>query len=235
MSTLTSFWRCSLSGPPGQGSQNHSLEWCARVLRRQQPADHPRDGARDREHHHEPKRTPAPRRRRPATRTDAGCPTDRRSSAMRCARRARTAGSRRSARRRRSGTGAATRGPSASSTSSWPSSTPALNDSSDVSRCEPANCSDSRSANEKPRPCTRPKANARIQRRRPTRRRRAAFAGREHDVLERHVDDRRRDERLDQRRKPQPVRPGIQGGRDERHGMSGGERGDREDELAGTP
>ncbi len=44
-------------------------------------------------------------------------------------------------------------------TSSWPISTPTLNARSDVSRWPPANCSVSRSANEKPKPCTRPKAN----------------------------------------------------------------------------
>ena len=51
-------------------------------------------------------------------------------------------------------------------TSNWPSSTPTLNASSDVSRCDPANCSVSRSANEKPKPCTRPKPKATTQRRR---------------------------------------------------------------------
>ena len=51
-------------------------------------------------------------------------------------------------------------------TSNWPSSTPTLNDRSDISRCEPANCSVSRNANEKPKPCTRPKPKATTQRRR---------------------------------------------------------------------
>src|SRR3989442_7009141 len=40
-----------------------------------------------------------------------------------------------------------------------------LNDRSEVSRCEPANCSVCRSANEKPKPCTRPKAKVITQRR----------------------------------------------------------------------
>src|SRR2546429_4818212 len=40
-----------------------------------------------------------------------------------------------------------------------------LNDSSDAKRCERANCSVWRSANEKPKPCTRPKANVTSQRR----------------------------------------------------------------------
>src|SRR2546430_16397476 len=40
-----------------------------------------------------------------------------------------------------------------------------LNESSDVRRCDPANCRDCRSANEKPNPCTNPKPKAIIQRR----------------------------------------------------------------------
>ena len=46
------------------------------------------------------------------------------------------------------------------STSIWPSSTPTLNDNSDVTRCAPANWRDSRSANQKPKPWTRPKPKA---------------------------------------------------------------------------
>ena len=56
-------------------------------------------------------------------------------------------------------------GTASARTSSCPSSTPTLNDSSDVSRCAPANCIDSRSANEKPKPWTSPKPNANIHRR----------------------------------------------------------------------
>ena len=57
-------------------------------------------------------------------------------------------------------------GTSAASTSSCPSSTPRLNARSDVSRCEPANWSVSRSANEKPNPCTSPNPNVTSHRRR---------------------------------------------------------------------
>jgi hypothetical protein len=46
-----------------------------------------------------------------------------------------------------------------------PSSTPMLNDTSEVSKCDPANWSVRRSANEKPKPCTRPKPNVINQRR----------------------------------------------------------------------
>ena len=56
-------------------------------------------------------------------------------------------------------------GTSTASTSNWPSSTPMLNDSSDVSRCEPANCRVSRSANENPNPCTSPNRNVMVHRR----------------------------------------------------------------------
>ena len=46
------------------------------------------------------------------------------------------------------------------------------------------------------------------------------------DVLERHVDDRHGDERLDQRRKPQRARRHVVGGRDERDRVGDGEGGD---------
>ena len=77
-----------------------------------------------------------------------------------------------------------------------------LNDSSDVSRCEPANCSVSRSANEKPKPWTRPNAEA-------SHHATAAVHGSAStpidDVLERHVDDRHGDQHFDERREPQRV------------------------------
>src|SRR3954471_6860059 len=53
-----------------------------------------------------------------------------------------------------------------SRTSNWPSSTPALNENNDVNRCDPANCSVWRSANENPKPWTSPNANVTSQRRR---------------------------------------------------------------------
>lgn len=56
-------------------------------------------------------------------------------------------------------------GISSTSTSNCPSSTPILNESSDASKCDPANCSVSRSANENPKPWTSPKPNAIIHRR----------------------------------------------------------------------
>src|SRR5258705_13252650 len=52
------------------------------------------------------------------------------------------------------------------STSSWPSSTPTLKESSDVSRYEPANCTVCCRPNEKPKPCTRPNRNVMSHRRR---------------------------------------------------------------------
>ena len=51
------------------------------------------------------------------------------------------------------------------STTSCPSSTPALNPSSDVNRCDPANWRDSPSWNENPNPCTSPKPKAHAHRR----------------------------------------------------------------------
>jgi len=50
-------------------------------------------------------------------------------------------------------------------TSNCPSSTPMLNDNSDIRRCDPANCNVFRKANEKPNPCTKPNAKVIAQRR----------------------------------------------------------------------
>ena len=50
-------------------------------------------------------------------------------------------------------------------TATCPISTPTLKAASAVARWSPANCSDSRSAKAKPKPCTSPKAKAAIQRR----------------------------------------------------------------------
>ena len=56
-----------------------------------------------------------------------------------------------------------------------------------------------------------------------------------HDVLERHVHDRHRDQRLDQRREPQRARREVEGRGDERDRMRDGERRDDEDERAEAP
>ena len=53
-----------------------------------------------------------------------------------------------------------------------------------------------------------------------------------HDVLERHVEDRHRDQRLDQRRKPQRLRRELVGGCDQRDRVRDRERGHDRDERA---
>src|SRR5260370_19999083 len=59
----------------------------------------------------------------------------------------------------------------------------------------------------------------------------AAAAG---DVFERHVNDRNRDERFNQRRKPEKIRCEIVGGGNQRDRMRDGERGDDGNERAET-
>ena len=70
------------------------------------------------------------------------------------------------------------------STSSCPSSTPMLNESSDVSMWLPANCSVCRNANEKPNPMHKPES----ERDQPS----AVNIAGAHDIFQRHIDDRRR-------------------------------------------
>ena len=92
-----------------------------------------------------------------------------------------------------------------------------------------------RSANEKPKPCTSPNANAIIHRL--SRDQLNAVAGPrpslacgDDDVLERHVDDRDGDQRFDERRKPERVGRQVRGRRDERDRVRDRERRDDEDE-----
>ena len=76
-------------------------------------------------------------------------------------------------------------------------------------------------ANEKPKPCTMPKAKAMIQRR---------WTVAADDVLQRHVDDGDGDQRLDERREPERVRHEAEGGGDQRDRMRDREGGDDDDE-----
>ena len=55
------------------------------------------------------------------------------------------------------------------------------------------------------------------------------------DVLERHVDDRERNEHFDQRRKPKRIRRKAHRGGDERDRVRDGERGDDRDERPDAP
>ena len=91
----------------------------------------------------------------------------------------------------------ASAGTAIASTNSCPSSTPTLNATSDVARCEPANCSDSPQDEREPESVHEPER----ERDDPP-----PLELRADDVLERHVHDRQRDQHFDQRRKPQRVR-----------------------------
>ncbi len=114
-------------------------------------------------------------------------------------------------------------GTASARTNNCPSSTPRLNDSSDAARCAPANCM---------RLAQREGEAEAVHESEPERHQPPPLQLGAHDVLDRHVYDRRRDQHLDERREPQGARRESARRRDECDRMRDGERGHDRDQRA---